>query len=450
MVALTEDFAQDRLVKMTVNVSLCGAVPRSRLSLLTNLKISTSMPCDSDSPDASTTTPSLVRGALPLEDAHSCSDIESPVSIRRAAEALHRRTVPHETAPPTVSIEPPTWASPARGEARLEPVCETIESHSAFDIADRPCYRIGRSPASDIQLLHSTSSRRHALIFHHPNGSCYVVDCGSAHGTYVNGVQVKSSIYNSDKSKGAMVVPHRVRRGALIRFGGPGAPSFVLKSFSLGTEAMMKELHSVSEVPQTMSLDDDVPRSTSFSNPSEVKSEEALIMINTRLNALGSSSKSAEPKARRAIANLALSCRVSIGLKRTFDEEEEEVVNMWPKRRKTASFDNVPQTHSPCSVISPLGPIKPSLSIPTIMMPALPLTLSSSGDLDVPSYRENKDKRRVKFSDEEPQFFYPASITPDEKLVEEGASFEDGNPLVIDGSTMTVNLSPPTPRSTAA
>jgi|EP00550_Attheya_septentrionalis_P012397 pSer/pThr/pTyr-binding forkhead associated (FHA) protein len=448
MVALRDDFAQDRLVKMTVNVSLCGAVPRSRLSLLTNLKVSTSSPCDSDAPDASTTTPSLVQGTLPLEDGHSCSHVESHVPIRRAAEALHQRTVPHETAPPTAPIEPPTWASPARGEARLEPVCETIKSHSAFDIAGRPCYRIGRSPASDIQLLHSTSSRRHALLFHHPNGSCYVVDCGSAHGTYVNGVQVKSSVYNhADKTKGAMVVPHRVRRGALIRFGGPGAPSFVLKSFSLGTEAMMKELHSVSEVPQTKSLDDDVPKSTSFRNPSEIKSEEALIMINTRLNALGASSRGAEPKARRAIANLALSCRVSIGLKRTFDEEEEEVVNMWPKRRKTTSFDNVPQTHSPCSVMSPLVPIKPSLSLPTILMPALPLTMSSSGDSDVPSYRE---KRRVQFSDEEPQLFYPASITPDEKSIEERSSFEDGNSLVKDGSTMTVDLSPPTPRSAAA
>eukprot|EP00978_Attheya_sp_CCMP212_P023227 scaffold70598_cov60-Attheya_sp.AAC.4 len=80
MVALADDFAQDRLVKMTVNVSLCGAVPRSRLSLLTNLKVSTSLPCDSDAPDASTTTPSLVRGTLPLENGHSCSHVEVRVA----------------------------------------------------------------------------------------------------------------------------------------------------------------------------------------------------------------------------------------------------------------------------------------------------------------------------------------------------------------------------------
>ena len=39
-----------------------------------------------------------------------------------------------------------------------------------------------------------------------------------------------------------MVIPHRVRRGALIRFGGPGAPCFVLKSFAVGFDALVKDL----------------------------------------------------------------------------------------------------------------------------------------------------------------------------------------------------------------
>ena len=88
--------------------------------------------------------------------------------------------------------------------------------------------------------MHGTSSRRHALLFHHPNGHCYVVDCGSAHGTFVNGVRVCST------PSAGMVAPHRVRRGALIRFGGPGAPSFVLKSFSVGFSYMVKDLESPS------------------------------------------------------------------------------------------------------------------------------------------------------------------------------------------------------------
>lgn len=64
------------------------------------------------------------------------------------------------------------------------------------------------------------------MLFHHSNGSCYVVDCGSAHGTYVNGARIPSP------SNGGLVIPHKVKRGALVRFGGPGAPCFLLKSFS--------------------------------------------------------------------------------------------------------------------------------------------------------------------------------------------------------------------------
>ena len=120
----------------------------------------------------------------------------------------------------------------------LQPVCEALGTHPAVDLTSRSCFRIGRSPSSDVQLFHGTSSRRHALLFHHPNGSCFVVDCGSAHGTYVNGVRVRSI------PSGGMVVPHRVRRGALVRFGGPGAPSFVLKSFSVGFSYMVKDLES--------------------------------------------------------------------------------------------------------------------------------------------------------------------------------------------------------------
>eukprot|EP00543_Licmophora_paradoxa_P007957 CAMPEP_0202448218 /NCGR_PEP_ID=MMETSP1360-20130828/7031_1 /ASSEMBLY_ACC=CAM_ASM_000848 /TAXON_ID=515479 /ORGANISM="Licmophora paradoxa, Strain CCMP2313" /LENGTH=167 /DNA_ID=CAMNT_0049065693 /DNA_START=824 /DNA_END=1327 /DNA_ORIENTATION=+ len=73
------------------------------------------------------------------------------------------------------------------------------------------------------------------MIFHHPNGSCYVIDCGSSHGTFVNGVRVRAP------SSSSMVIPHRVRRGSLIRFGGPGAPSFVLKSFTVGFSSMVKD-----------------------------------------------------------------------------------------------------------------------------------------------------------------------------------------------------------------
>lgn len=140
-------------------------------------------------------------------------------------------------------IEPPRWAVPAKGEARLEPVCEALGSHPTIYLTRRPCIRVGRSPTNDLQLLHCTSSRRHALVFHHPNGSCYVVDCGSAHGTYINGQRISSTHVCG------RVVPHRVRRGALIRFGGPGAPAFVLKDICVGFSSLITDLHMPSSQP---------------------------------------------------------------------------------------------------------------------------------------------------------------------------------------------------------
>ena len=148
-------------------------------------------------------------------------------------------------------IEPPQWAVPSRGEARLKPVCEALGSHSTIDLTSKACFRVGRSPGSDVQLLHNTSSRRHALVFHHPNGGCYVVDCGSSHGTFVNGVRVKST------PSGSMVIPQRVRRGSLIRFGDPGAPCFVLKSFAVGFSAMVKEDLDVSSPVEDSKPDDE-------------------------------------------------------------------------------------------------------------------------------------------------------------------------------------------------
>lgn len=135
----------------------------------------------------------------------------------------------------------------------VQPVWEAAGRHSSIDLTTRACFRVGRSPYSDIQLFHATSSRRHAMVFHHSNGSCYVVDCGSAHGTFVNGVRVPSP------NNGGTVIPHKVKRGALVRFGGPGAPSFLLKAFS--------EEESLS--------------SSSLSDMGE------LVRRNTRLNALG-------------------------------------------------------------------------------------------------------------------------------------------------------------------
>mmetsp|Transcript_8717 Transcript_8717/g.12609 ORF Transcript_8717/g.12609 Transcript_8717/m.12609 type:complete len:364 (+) Transcript_8717:76-1167(+) len=251
--------------KVRVDVGLCGALPR---------------PCPSSSSDLDEavppTTPSLIRlqklsvvtsyTSESLENfdqscfaihngqelpTQACRCTNTSPTVDSSGESLFSSTNSFDTISSNEDnfigskqtshlpmLDPPRWAVPARGGTRLEPVCEAIGSHPTIDLASKACFRVGRSPTSDVQLLHNTSSRRHAIIVHHANGGCYVVDCGSSHGTFVNGVRVRST------PSGSMVIPHRVKRGSLIRFGGPGAPTFVLKSFSVGFSAMVKEIES--------------------------------------------------------------------------------------------------------------------------------------------------------------------------------------------------------------
>jgi len=222
----------------------------------------------------------------------------------------------------TMAIEPPPWAVRASGEARLEPVGLTLSTHDPIDLSSNECYQVGRSPSSDMRLFHPTSSRNHALLFHHPNGSCYVVDCGSSHGTFVNGARVENPTIQGGGEK-ATAVPSRVRKGALIRFGGPEAPTFVLKSFSTSLECLVQTLSEetvkksgdCASIPACQgayspvsadkptkgvcpsflpTLSPTAPRPSSPSPEALAKTETnhcspstALVALNTRVNALG-------------------------------------------------------------------------------------------------------------------------------------------------------------------
>jgi len=104
------------------------------------------------------------------------------------------------------------------------------------------------------------------MLFHHSNGSCYIIDCGSAHGTFVNGRRITSAPQNG------VVVPHKVRRGSIVRFGGPGAPEYMVKSFDFALDEMKDS------VPPTIAL-----------SPTSTLCKE--VQRNTRLNALGKTAK---------------------------------------------------------------------------------------------------------------------------------------------------------------
>lgn len=195
--------------------------------------------------------------------------------------------------------------------------------------------------------MHATSSRRHAMLFHHSNGSCYVVDCGSAHGTYVNGKRIASP------AETGVVVPHRVRRGALIRFGGPGAPCFVLKS-----------------LPANLSSD------------ATLSDAAMLVVRNTRLNAMGKSAS----EVVRSNVSATIYQALAVARKRSFDSIASH---------ETLDFDEQDCKRARCS--------SPPLS------PESPLRLVSP---DLLSMSASKP-RRVTFAVQN-SYYYPVVITPEE------------------------------------
>lgn len=199
------------------------------------------------------------------------------------------------------------------------------------------------------------------MLFHHSNGSCYVVDCGSSHGTYINGTRINSS------SKAGVVVPVKVRRGGMIRFGGAGAPCFVLKSFSFHLEDILVE--------------------------SQVDTDEAeLVRRNTRINALGKTA------GEIVVESVISTIDKAIGV---------------PRKR---SFDSIDSGET----IDEISVFKRRCMSPPLTVDDGPLP-----NLVSPEFQFVKaSKHRVSFSKEPPQLFYPGLVTPDELSSEEDNDLE--------------------------
>jgi len=288
-----------------VDVRLCGSIPRSAMAGLRGA------PCN---PLSDLTSSDLNMSLATTNGSSSDLTLKPSVYHGLAGLVAHNPSMVRIVQSDLPLYEPPSWAVPARGEARLEPVCEALGRQTSVDLTVKSSFRVGRSPLSDVQLHHGTSSRRHALLFHHSNGSCYIVDCGSAHGTYVNGLRITSP------PRGGVVIPHKVRRGAMIRFGGPGAPCFVLKSFSFNLEEL-----------------------ADASSPVDVEK-------NTRLNALG----------QTAIDTVRLSVLTVIS-KRSFDSLDgaETFDEPCPKRMRCTSPPLSPQ-EPPQRLVSPSSPLGPN------------------------------------------------------------------------------------------
>jgi len=365
--------------QVKVNVRLCGSIPRLALSMeQESLNIPPSLrslpmfPSSSDKGSSSL----FEVDSSKKEQNDAANKLRSKLCNMQQQQQQHaqvnRSTEPqHNFFPGTTSssarsrptYEAPSWAVPARGEARLEPVCDSVDRQGPVDLTSRAVFRIGRSPQSDVPLMHITSSRRHAMLFHHSNGSCYLVDCGSAHGTYINGVRVTSTPNDSN-----VVVPTKIRRGSIVRFGGPGAPSYMLKSFSFDLEEMRE-----CPVPTVNTIPASIP-------PTPVLN--AMVEHNTRLNSLGKTAK------EELMVHRQISSKRSFDSMSTVMDSDDEMEHH--------HLSSNPLSSPPLSPEQPLRLVSPELNC--------------AGDAcNAPSFK----RRRVTFSEDEVSDVFPTLVSPD-------------------------------------
>jgi hypothetical protein len=284
-------------------------------------------------------------------------------------------------------------------------------------------------------LFHRNSSRQHALIFHHPDGSCYIVDCGSAQGTYVNGVKLPTPINSSNEDE-TLFNPCKVKNGSLIRFGGSGCPSYILKSFLTGIDTSAETQttwtsHDVKECDET-SVTNNTNAVHYEDDPSPISS--AQLNFNTRINAAGSSSSlksqsnhflktDGEPMVEMWNTDL---CSKTFQLKkRSLSEYDLAQIYSKPSEVYLESNSSFRTECGYCAMdmknvcgnqsIS-LSPCLKSNGLERMSSVGSCLRLygnyeelsSTSGDIAI------KRRKHVQFSDEIPSFIYSLTVTPEE------------------------------------
>lgn len=89
----------------------------------------------------------------------------------------------------------PMWVGPPTEYARLQ-ISKSGRLLAYLDFDKRSFISLGRSPDKVTYCLdHPSISRIHALVVHHPRlHSYFLIDCGSAHGTFVGGKRIEPKV----------------------------------------------------------------------------------------------------------------------------------------------------------------------------------------------------------------------------------------------------------------
>ncbi|KAL2931734.1 Protein phosphatase 1 regulatory inhibitor subunit PPP1R8-like protein [Bienertia sinuspersici] len=153
--------------------------------------------------------------------------------------------------------QPPDWAiEPRTGVYYLE-VLKDSEVLDRINL-DKKRHIFGRQfHTCDFVLDHQSVSRQHAVVVPHKNGSIYVMDLGSAHGTFVANERLTKD------------TPVELEVGQSLRFAA-------------STRTYILKMNEAALFPSTS-----IPTEISLPPPPDPSDEEAVVAYNTLLNRYG-------------------------------------------------------------------------------------------------------------------------------------------------------------------
>lgn len=118
-------------------------------------------------------------------------------------------------------INKPDWCAMPIGKINFY----ELGNNKIFDLGTRPFYIIGRSEKSNIVIEDLMVSRCHAVLLHSSCGESYIIDLGSAHGTYIG------------TSRLTPYTPTLIRRCSVLSFGSCNK-QFIVRTYPRAEEIL--------------------------------------------------------------------------------------------------------------------------------------------------------------------------------------------------------------------
>lgn len=105
-----------------------------------------------------------------------------------------------------MSFVPPSWSEECKENASIEVLKDGVLIEE-IELKGTSSLTVGRKPDNQLVLDHVSISRNHAVLQFGKDGKCFIFDCNSSHGTFLNKKRVSPHTF------------HEIRSGDILKFG---------------------------------------------------------------------------------------------------------------------------------------------------------------------------------------------------------------------------------------